>query len=1013
MMRLAGFQRLLSHISIEEPLTDQFYLLKKAEQDVYAITKALSPGQFRSQKEALGRQVESIWSSVPCRLAPAFVSLWKFVLEGGDAAGMKPVLESILAEAQNNRLKRLILRDIRVADKYKGVAKQLLHVGEEFQSLFDEVDLDAGQRTIQAERLKAETALRSVLDKLIAGQRFEDEQGVLAAFWAAVSDLSDPVERNRYFNRLLTQLVQVLKGGGAIRLVTLFLQLFGRLTQGELVTTVDKVVQAYADTVDVRAHSLTHMGSVLAPHDPFRRTGWVLDPSQRRVLQVIREQKSNVFLAVPPGWGKTMLSTEAIHCGTNVWFIVPTPETAKQLTGILVASLHEAELKGGAVRNIRLALDGERAPTYLRFPSKPDNLVIATPHQLWQLVSSGSSSGLLSKPQPLPDRIILDEIHCIGSGDSQTRAGYEYFLKFAAFHNCLLIALSATVGQSFEPFCAWLRSLLPAPLFALQEERRFFEPERLTFRVEAGIVRAVPIQVLNHLQLATVQSPTFRPPGLPPADVERLLAAVPSFPKPLFLAPPSQDEVAQLEAAIFQHIATADATASTFKGDAIASESLTPYQLYKVLQSMEESEKPLLVFVMDRKRHLEFSLLLSGLVVRYNALVYADFKDDQPLVKAFLIAAQEFEGAEVEAEADKLAVKRDTLFYKDYYPKLKAFYEAYEAAPIDPALLKAFNDDYGATLTEAEIRRFRANHVRAQLASLKPETLRERTEEYVFHPQSRISNSSGADLLRRVRKQLATELAHQRSLGVEWHNLAEEFGAAFEEFNNVYETRKWDRIVLNETRRLGTAWKSEIPDGLPGMEYSYEVPWDNWFLRGLEIGLLFYSDAFSPAFQHLCMMLMNEYPLIVVSNHRMATGINCPFKAAMIHGSFKGSPPERIDPTLGTQGLYRAGRRGFDKKARHFFSGVEIEPLLVPTYHPMGRNDPALLQPLVEGDSEDFRAFVLTERRPVTVAAVAAVVAVAAIAPIAAVVAAATATDPVKPPATWDDPEYLASLGIL
>ena len=1003
MMRLAGFQRLLSHISIEEPLTDQIYLLKKAEQDVYAITRHVSPGQFRSQKEGLGRQIEAVWSSVPCRLAPAFVSLWKFVLEGGEASGMKPILESIGAEAQNNRLKRLILRDIRVADKYKGVAKQLLHVGEEFQSLFDEVDLDAGQRTIQAERLKAETALRSVLDKLIAGQRFEDEQGVLAAFWAAVSDLSDPVERNRYFNRLLTQLVQVLKGCAVIRLVTLFLQLLGRLTQGELVTTVDKVVQVYADTVDVRAHSLTHMGSVLAPHDPFRRTGWVLDPSQRRVLQVIRAKEASVFLAVPPGWGKTMLSTEAIHCGTNVWFLVPTPETAKQLTGILVASLYDAELKGGVARNIRLALDGERVPTYLRFPSKPDNLLVATPHRLWELVQSG----LFTKS--LPDRIILDEIHCIGSADPTTRAAYEYFLKFACWHDRPFIALSGTVGrENFAATCDWMRSLMIRPLFALQEERRFFEPERLTFQVDGDAVRTVPIQVLHHLRPETVRSPTFRAPGLPAADVERLLIAVPSFPKPVFRTPPSQDEVAALEHDIFRHVATS-ADAMLLKGDAILSDNLTPYQLYKVLQSMDESEKPLLVFIMDRKRHLEFSLLMSNLVTRYNDLVYANFKDDQPLVKAFLIAAKEFESEEEadEKERDLLRVKRDALFYKDYYPRLKAFYEDYVSQPIDARKCKEFCDDYGASLTEAEIRKRRREHVRVQLARLTPDALRPRSEEYVFHSESRISSaSSGADLLRRVRKQLATELVHQRA---EWIDLAKEYGAAFECYNNLYETRSWKRLNLHETRRMGQKWPTEIPDDLPGMEYSYEVPWDNWFLRGLEIGLLFYSDAFSPAFQHLCMILMNEYPLIVVSMSRMATGINCPFKASMLHGGFKGEPRERIDPTLGTQGLYRAGRRGFDKKARHFFSGVEIEPLLVPTYHPMGRNEPALLHPLVDKDAEDFRAFVLTERRPAV--AIAVPVPVPVLVPVPVVVAPLPVLT--KEPESWDDPEYLASLGIF
>jgi len=1002
MMRLAGFQRLLTQISIEEPLVDQIYLLKRAEQDVHVITRHMSPGQFRSEKESLWRQIEAIWSSVNTRLTPAFLDLWRYVLERNAPDSIQSALESIGRESRNNRLKRLILRDIRIPGKHKGIAKQILHIGEGvLESLFDEVDLDAAQRTIQTERLRAEGGFRSGLDALLTGQHFESDK-VLGTFWDALKGLSDPLERNLYLNRILGLLVEVLKEESSKRLVTLFLQLYGRLVEGELVTTVEPAVQAYADIIDIRKHSLLHMGAVLAPHDPFQRTGWVLDPSQRRVLQVIRARQANVFLAVPPGWGKTMLSTEAIQGATNVWFLVPTPETAKQLTGILVSSVYEMEKRGVAPRNIRLALDGETVPSYVRFPSKPDNLIVATPHQLWL--------HLHQTKLPMPERIILDEIHCIGSGDVKTRSAYEYFLKFAAFHKCLIIALSATVGRNFEPFCAWLRTLLSQPLFALQEERRFFEPERLTFRVDPVTqeVRVIPIQVLNHLRLETVQSSTFRPPGLPPADVERLLEAVPSFPKPVFKAPPSQDDVAELEAALFQHVGSASAAATTsLKGGDIDSESLTPYQLYRVLCAMDDTEKPLLVFVMDRKRHLEFSLLLSNLVVRYNELVYADFKDDQPLVKAYCIAAEEFEPDDGTEEKERLllSLKRDALFYKDYYPRLKAFYAAYESAPIDLAILKAFCKDYGASLTEAEIRRLRADHAREQLAMLKPDTLRLRTTEYVFHPKSRISHSLSADLLRDVRQQLGEELVHQR---FDWVDLAKEFGPAFDVFNHLYETRKWSRLGLNETRRMNQTWASDIPDGLPGMEYSYEIPWDNWFLRGLEIGLLFYSDAFPPAFQHVCMMLMNQYPLTVVSNYRMATGINCPFKATMLHGSFKGSPVEEIDPTLGTQGLYRAGRRGFDKKARHFFSGVKIEPLLVPTYHPMGRNDPELLRPLVATDSAAFQAFVLTERVPAVTATTEKKVTAETTETTETTVTTVTVTtvDEAPLPDGWDDPSY-------
>jgi hypothetical protein len=474
-MRLAGFQRLLTHISIEEPMADQIHLLKRAERDSYAIIGALSPGQLRSEKTALWRQIEAIWSSVACRLAGAFLELWKFLLLG--EGSIQGALEAVLAEARNNRLKRLILRDIRVVAKHKGIVKQILSVGEAFQSLFDEVDLDAAQTTIQTERLKEELGLRRTLDLLLAGQRFEQPDKVLTAFWSSVNGLSDPLERNRFFNKILTQLAATMKGikgGRPLPLVTLFLQLYGRLVQGEPVPTVDAAVQAYliSDPVDIRRHSLRHMGAVLAPHDPFKRPGFLLDKSQRQVLRVIREGESNVFLAVPPGWGKTLLSTEAIYHKdrrtgklADVWYIVPTPETAKQLTGILVSSLYEMEKLGATPRNIRLALDDETAPSYQRFPSKPDNIIVATPWQLGRLVHSKT-------PPSLPDRIILDEIHCIGSGDLKTRTSYEYFLKFAAYHSRLIIALSATVGaENFDSFCGWLRSLLTQPLFALRLPR--------------------------------------------------------------------------------------------------------------------------------------------------------------------------------------------------------------------------------------------------------------------------------------------------------------------------------------------------------------------------------------------------------------------------------------------------------------------------------------------------------------------------------------------------------------
>jgi hypothetical protein len=138
---------------------------------------------------------------------------------------------------------------------------------------------------------------------------------------------------------------------------------------------------------------------------------------------------------------------------------------------------------------------------------------------------------------------------------------------------------------------------------------------------------------------------------------------------------------------------------------------------------------------------------------------------------------------------------------------------------------------------------------------------------------------------------------------------------------------------------------------------------------GIECGLLFYNELLNPALTRTCQLLLSKHPLIVVSDKGLATGINYPIRTVWLQGAFPGEPVEVLDNTLAQQAMGRAGRRGHDREATIYMSGVDMKNILMPQYRAVKPNDPAHMIPLVEGEDEAFRRFVLTEERASATAA--------------------------------------------
>lgn len=976
-------------MSVEEPTTDQTHLMRLAEERVYAYTRTKTPLEVRDQGVALYEQVGTILAPFEFKHKPSFLALWGNLLCGLET-DVKGHLEALSAVALNNELKRLVTRDIRTPSKHKGILKRVLNLGTEtFGSLFAEVDLTSVEQA-QRDHSKEQEARRvEALEALLASKPLDGEfdgDALVMAYYDHVRNLSDPVQRNTYMNRILTQVVRAATTTPTVPLLNLLVQFYDRLVHHEIVSTVAPAVAAYLERnpIDFFRHSLQHMPLLLEPHSNFKGSAAVLDPWQRATLKAIKTG-SNILLNLPTSAGKTVVSSGVLNDHADAWFVVPTLPLAEQLTGILLATLMDKEARKGAdlQRNVRLESEGS---SYRRFQKARDNIVVATPLRLWSLIHG----------KALPDKptyIVLDEGHNIGC--PTLGPAYEYILKYAAFHGISVMILTATMRDSdYEGMIEWLKRLLMGPLFTVAQKRRFFNQQRRVFRVHPGTQKVTSelVDPLEHLTSELLRSPTFRHPGLVPGEVLNLysrLSTSTAVRLPTAARIPTLDDVEVLEESLFKELAasgsfeafrsTTTTTTTTATAAVPVASALTPYQVYMTLKAMKPEQKPLLLFKLESLPCMRLFLTLVRLAQDMSKLVYANFADDQPIIDQYLKEASVFEeadggsGSEVaEEHADKVRAQRDALFASKYSPRLVRFYKEYLEAPIDPADIEAFNAKYGANLTAPFIVKKRAKHAASQLAKTAS-TIQLRTD-YAIHHDMKISTYSSSTIMKDIRHQINDELDHQRTLRGPFPDMRL-VDPDFDEFNNLEETihwkkwdpvrREWRRTRESETRKQGRPWSSGLassPDG-PDKDYTYSISYDHPVLVGIECGLLFYNELLNPALTRTCQLLLSKHPLIVVSDKGLATGINYPIRTVWLQGAFPGEPVEVLDNTLAQQAMGRAGRRGHDREATIYMSGVDMKNILMPQYRAVGPNDPAHMTPLVEGEDEAFRRFVLTEER--------------------------------------------------
>lgn len=1003
LVAMAAGQRLLSSIRIEETPVDQSSLLRVMETVVRDYTKTLPTKDLLYDKAIKQTAYETIITLIDrfdLSVKVPFQRLWEITLfKGLPHSGLptdktldqvtKEHLETVMNVTKNKKVQTYVTNALRTSEKLDAVLKRALNIGESFESLFDDVGLSKKDNLRKSLLLDGEADICASLEAVLSGPLDGDENTLVSTVFRDISRLHDPDLRNKFYNRILVKVVNIMTdlegrtGAIPVRWMNLFVQFYCYLVSKEMVPLVDPVVQTFLSThpLDFFTYQLQHMPMLLAPHSNFRQDNFVLEQWQRDCLKAV-EQGYNILLSAPTSSGKSLLSTHGINNHSKILYVVPSEALGYQQASILLASLLDQEKRIGATRrNFRLEMKSKRFRWNAR---AADDIIVGTPAEMCALVQSGEISSA-------QDYLILDEFHNLQ--DVTLGPSYRKLLWFAAFHKIPTMCLSATI-PNFEEVKTSLEHILHGPLFAVNEYKRFFNQKRWTFRATDKDVKLVEMDPMDNITSESLLSRQFHRIGLYPGQTLSLYQRLPTAPRVDERTPRlvSLDEVEHLEGSLIRHLQDQDATTlmSIVKGKPVAGDSLTLYQLYKALKDMNTNKKPALVFKMEPLACLTLYNNLIHLIQDYNALVYANFNDDQSIVQQYLEEATALEASieipkskSKDKEKEKATSGRDLdpeevkqqqkerLFRNKFLPKLASFYDAYlkmrfnaDGTPLNQAEYDAFNTKYGATLTHKEVQALREEHVRKERLYTS-DTIQMRAG-YEIHAAAKITTYSTGHIMKDIRKQINSELAYQTAFHGRFTYEAHTF-AAFGDVGEVRKAKSLSKLVAgaeNDDDEFDSVKESKEKDAnSPLYEYTYNIPYTHPVMVGMECGLLFYNSLLNPAFQRVCQTLISKHPLIVVSDRTLAVGVNYPIKTVLLLGGLRGEPVEVLDNALAHQAMGRAGRRGLDSEGHIIYSGVDVPSILTARYAEVKVDDAK--EAVLAGQTEAFQTFVRTGERPV------------------------------------------------
>ena len=1000
LMDLAGSQVLKADLRPEMKMIDENDILQEVELKVFehynSVKDFAKQLHDKKQQVVIFNQIIEIINKYNFSIIQEYKQLWEIyifnslpVSEPSNKNSINineksiELINIIKTKILNSSIKNEIDISIKTPSKIKPLIKKLLNITNEFVSIFAiNVSNLTSAEAIKFKKVEENSKIYiTYLDKYLETLDLNENEDLLVSnYYNNVKMLPDPALRNSYYNQIILKVLTELKKSeieleklnkrfaqkndqirkielDIIRIKNIFVQFYLYLKNHEKVKTINPIITDYISSrpINWTSYQIENLSTNLIPHWNFKEDKFRLEPIQNEALMNI-DLKKNILLSAPTSWGKTLLSTYGIFNNNTIIYVVPTKPTAQQLAGMIASTQLEREKLAGTIRkNIRLEIE---FLSYKRFASE-DNIIVATPKELYNMI----------KKQDIPskiDYVILDEFHNIAYNNGEY---YEYILNYAGFNKIPTMCLSATI-PNFDEVSAMLKSVLHGDIHEINEHRRFYNVKRY------GIYNK-DMKLLNPLEWLTkdsIRSPLTHYIGLEPKVALDFYKKIPDLTPINEIAQKfvSLDDIHKMECEGFKKLKelTDEQLDTIINNKQVELDLLTDYELYLVLKKCNMSMKPMLVFNFDSKKCMERFNTQIKLMKDRSYLIYANYNDDQAIIRKYFDQIEAFEKqlATKESKSKKESTSNEEAYesrdeaiynhklklYDVIITELKKFYEEYlhqniedekimeETIKLFNIKINIFNTKYGSNLTYETIMKLRKIFVEEQLNKYSsPERLSYRNK-YAIHQECRLTLIEiDPEKMRKIKRKINRELLREKSINGNLSSVSESF-----------------EININPDLQLEEK-EPIVPEELNLISY------DHPFMLGMEYGLLCMTELMNPALQRIAQQLILKYPFITFADKILKEGVNYPIKAVMLLGGLKGEELEEVDNTSAHQAMGRAGRRGLDMVGVVIYCGVIVNNILVQRYKRITKNDPSLMDKLLNGDSEEFIKFVKTGERPV------------------------------------------------
>jgi hypothetical protein len=116
-----------------------------------------------------------------------------------------------------------------------------------------------------------------------------------------------------------------------------------------------------------------------------------------------------------------------------------------------------------------------------------------------------------------------------------------------------------------------------------------------------------------------------------------------------------------------------------------------------------------------------------------------------------------------------------------------------------------------------------------------------------------------------------------------------------------------------------------------------KISYENIYLRGIERGIVLYTQSMSASFQRVVQeLIINNQAPICISDDSLAFGVNFPTRTVVILGS---TDNENVDVSKGIQMSGRSGRRGFDTQGHVVYARINYRGIMRGGYMPFVGKD--------------------------------------------------------------------------